>query len=804
MANTVSYLNNANTFGDWVVATNNLAAENNTLGKANYVKDTGTLYLSDPFLGLQVANVAIIGGQLQVQGIGSSAYIQNNIRVSGQTYLENTSLSMVASGDVQVAGKLSANASGLGLSVANNTVLGGTLSVAGATTVSNTLIVTKSTQLQNTLTVLQSSVFDANVAMHRDLQVDGDIYNQDQYSTSIKTNTLIVDGSTTLNNGASIYGQLLIGGNFIISGQTVYDANSFSLNANNAYGATSTYAVNRGFSGANAEIRWNETAKYWDLRDVNNTNQSLSYSKILTANLISDSVLLADSSRIASSAAANSLYDSVLTLTDTTVTLNNRITSVNTALSTSIGALANSLTNTIATGVVPAYSRANTSSNTFVGTTGTIASANAGVIRFTGNWGVTATATSNTINIATPQNLQVNASPTFASLSLTAPLALTQGGTNATSAGGALTNLLPSGTVAGYVLTTGGLGTYYWSPGGSGGGGGATPGTSINSTRLFPTVNNGQTLYTTPTYIPGSSQLRVYVNGVRQMNSEYTETSNVSVTLGTASSSGDIVLIEVDGYILTPYYANNISFTAPSGAIPGTANTIQLAIDNVEARKAALSGADFTGLVKGLTVATAASNTAFATTAYVRNVLGASESFALNAATVTNGVYNNGTYNDPAWITGLAGTKISGVVSQAGSLTTGNNYQMNALWVGSGTPTHTGNEIKAVGNITAYVSDERLKIKLGNIENALDKVTQLSGFYYELNEVANELGLYSREGREVGVSAQEVQAVQPEAVTHAPVSDKYLTVRYERLVPLLIEAIKELKDQVDELKGQIK
>lgn len=804
MANTVSYLNNANTFGDWVVATNNLAAENNTLGKANYVKDTGTLYLSDPFLGLQVANVAIIGGQLQVQGIGSSAYIQNSIRVSGQTYLDNTSLSMVASGAVQVGGRLSANSSGLGFSVANNSVLGGTLSVGGTTTVSNTLTVTGATQLQNTLTVLQTSTFDANVAMHYDLHVDGDIYNQDQYSTSIKTNTLVVDGATTLNNGATIYGQLLIGGNFIISGQTVYDANSFSLNANNAYGATSTYAVNRGFSGANAEIRWNETAKYWDLRDVNNTNQSLSYSKILTANLISDSVLLADSSRLASSAAANSLYGSVLTLTDTTVALNTRITSVNTALSTSIATLANSLIDTIATGVVPAYARANTSSNTFVGTTGTIASPNAGVIRFTGNWGVTATATSNTINIATPQNLQVNSSPTFSSLTLTNALAITQGGTGAASAGAALTNLLPTGTTAGYVLTTGGLGTYYWSPGGSGGGGGATPGTTINSTRVFPTVNNGQSIFTTPTYIPGSSQLRVYLNGNRQYNSDYTETSNTSVTLGTACATGDSVMIEVDGYILTPYYANNISFSAPSGAIPSTANTIQLAIDSVEARKAALAGADFTGLVKGLTVATNASNTAFATTGWVRTVLGASESFALNAASVTNGVYTNGTYNDPSWLTGLGGLKVIGSVNQAGSLVTANNYQMNGLWVGTGTPTYATNEIKAVGNITAYVSDERLKTKLGNIENALDKVEQLSGFYYELNATANELGLYSREGREVGVSAQQVQAVQPEAVTHAPVSDKYLTVRYERLVPLLIEAIKELKGQVDELKGQIK
>lgn len=106
--------------------------------------------------------------------------------------------------------------------------------------------------------------------------------------------------------------------------------------------------------------------------------------------------------------------------------------------------------------------------------------------------------------------------------------------------------------------------------------------------------------------------------------------------------------------------------------------------------------------------------------------------------------------------------------------------------------------ITATGNITAYYSDERLKTRLGTIENALAKVQTLDGFYYEPNETAQALGYEVK--REVGVSAQQVQAIMPEVVAPAPIDDNYLTVRYERLVPLLIEAIKELKAEVDELK----
>jgi hypothetical protein len=107
--------------------------------------------------------------------------------------------------------------------------------------------------------------------------------------------------------------------------------------------------------------------------------------------------------------------------------------------------------------------------------------------------------------------------------------------------------------------------------------------------------------------------------------------------------------------------------------------------------------------------------------------------------------------------------------------------------------------ITATGEVTAYYSDERLKTFEGTIPNALEKIMSLNGYYFVENDLAKSLGL-SNNKKQVGVSAQEVQAVLPEVIAPAPVNNDYLTVKYEKLVPLLIEAIKELKAEVDELK----
>jgi hypothetical protein len=111
-------------------------------------------------------------------------------------------------------------------------------------------------------------------------------------------------------------------------------------------------------------------------------------------------------------------------------------------------------------------------------------------------------------------------------------------------------------------------------------------------------------------------------------------------------------------------------------------------------------------------------------------------------------------------------------------------------------------EIRATNNITAYFSDDRLKTRLGKIENALEMVRSLTGFYYEPNDLAVSLG-YERT-RQVGLSAQDMKQIMPEIVTGAPVDpERFMTIWYERTAPLLVEALKDLADEVDEIKKKM-
>jgi hypothetical protein len=146
----------------------------------------------------------------------------------------------------------------------------------------------------------------------------------------------------------------------------------------------------------------------------------------------------------------------------------------------------------------------------------------------------------------------------------------------------------------------------------------------------------------------------------------------------------------------------------------------------------------------------------------------------------------------------------------ATSTTINNNTNLTSLGVGT-SASGTSGQILATNSITAYYSDERLKNKISDIENALDKIDQLSGFLYVENPLANHLG-FNNPNTQVALSAQAVQRVQPEAVALAPFDrddngnsksgENYLTVQYEKLIPLIVEGIKELRREINQLKGK--
>jgi hypothetical protein len=178
-----------------------------------------------------------------------------------------------------------------------------------------------------------------------------------------------------------------------------------------------------------------------------------------------------------------------------------------------------------------------------------------------------------------------------------------------------------------------------------------------------------------------------------------------------------------------------------------------------------------------------------------------------------------------AWdqdLDGLASVNTTGFLYRTGNGTfTANenlsSYGLTLRSLGVNTPhPSTAGMIRATNQITAYYSDERLKENITLIPDALDKVCSLRGVTYTPNQIAEEFG-FDRKQSEVGVIAQDVLEVLPEAVKPAPFDimlfegdeisrsgQNYQTVQYEKLVPLLIEAVKQLNEETKELNKQIK
>ena len=116
-----------------------------------------------------------------------------------------------------------------------------------------------------------------------------------------------------------------------------------------------------------------------------------------------------------------------------------------------------------------------------------------------------------------------------------------------------------------------------------------------------------------------------------------------------------------------------------------------------------------------------------------------------------------------------------------------------ALTTSTGLPAYrldVGGTIRASGDVIAY-SDKRVKENIKTIDNALDKVNKLRGVSYTRNDIKDK-------STKIGVIAQEIENVIPEVVKTDHEGMK--SVAYGNISGLLIEAIKELKQEIEDLK----
>jgi len=160
--------------------------------------------------------------------------------------------------------------------------------------------------------------------------------------------------------------------------------------------------------------------------------------------------------------------------------------------------------------------------------------------------------------------------------------------------------------------------------------------------------------------------------------------------------------------------------------------------------------------------------------------------------------------------TGLTGTasslSIGGTATTAttaNATNTANNFQMNSLGVGTA-GSGTAGEIRATNNITGYYSsDIKFKENVRQIDNAIEKAISIGGKYFDWTDefIASKGGAdgYFIRKNDIGVIAQDVQAVLPEAVRTR--EDGTLAVDYQKLVSLAFAAIAELKAEINTLKG---
>ncbi len=217
---------------------------------------------------------------------------------------------------------------------------------------------------------------------------------------------------------------------------------------------------------------------------------------------------------------------------------------------------------------------------------------------------------------------------------------------------------------------------------------------------------------------------------------------------------------------------------------------------SVASRLVTLEGKDFTitltGDVTGTGTVTDLGNVSFATTIAADSVALGTDTTGNYVATITagTGVSTTGA---------STGEGIAHTISIGQAVGTSDNVRFGSIGVGMAA-SGTSGRIDAANDIVAYSSSDRnFKENITPIENPIEKIRKISGNTYDWKAELKDVHGY--EGNDVGVIAQEIEEVLPQIVTTR--DNGYKAVKYEKLVALLIEGIKEQQLQIEKLQLEV-
>jgi len=564
------------------------------------------------------------------------------------------------------------------------------------------------------------------------------------------TNNLNTGGSLTAGSG-QITGNFTVGGNFTITGSTVYNTNKFIVSAatpnqTSYFGVYRTGTIPNQGADANSYIQWNQSSNVWAILNV----QSGIYNQITTNEQLSTSGTDASTFNVSTSYAL-STANTFLQANDAT-TLASSKTYANTIVSANL-ATAKAYTDTANTFLQANDATTLATAKAYTDTANTFLQANDATTL------ATAKAYTDTANTF----LQANDATTLATAKAYA---------NTIVAANVVT--LQS-QIASNVVTI--------------------QGQIASNISLLSSSANASNLITGT--IPAA------------------RLPNSGVTANTYGSTTQIPVLQIDATGRVTTASNTaISTTLPISGNTGTGSislltqTLNVNSSNTSVITTSASGQTITisPVVSGVTAGSYGSVTAIP----VLTV----DTFGRVQSLTTSPVSTTGTGNtvlsiSPTLITPNIGTPSSGnlvnCTISAGQISTSLGYvpynasnpnsyinigqaANNNSWTPTGGTFNVTGNITASNNITAF-SDKRLKSNITTITGALDIVNQMRGVKFD------------KDGqRGLGVIAQEVQQLIPEVVFEGTDENKTLSVAYGNIVGLLIEAIKELKAEIDELK----